>query len=167
MWPEVRDIHLPGWIPRLTLRETAWVRHGFLLPFRAAHSKPKREQGISCRWENIDLRVRVMPLGDSLICSAVRLQQCLITVCEGNISWVFGCRCGHRKGSSSFSAGSRAGAFLGPQGGVVSFDSLHGLHTGFQYFTCVEFNFVLSIWVLKEQSLKMKQGNLQRGHQMP
>lgn len=63
MWPEGKAIQLPGWIPWLTLRETAWVRHGFLLPFRAAHSKPKREQGISCRCENTDLRVCVMPSG--------------------------------------------------------------------------------------------------------
>lgn len=165
MWPEVKDIQLPGWIPWLILRETAWVRRGFLLPFRAAHLKAKRE--VSCRCENTDLRVCVMPLGDPLLCSAVHLRQCLTPVCEGNISWVSGCRCGHREGSSSFSAGSHSGASLGPQGGVVSFDSLHRLHTDFQSFICMEFNFVLSLWVLKEQSLKMKQENLHRGHQMP
>lgn len=87
-------MQLPGWVPWLMLREIAWVRHGFLFPFRAAYSKPKCEQGISCRCENIDLRVRVIPLGDSLICSAIRLGQCLTTMYEGNFSWVFGCRVG-------------------------------------------------------------------------
>ena len=40
-WREAMEIQLPGWLPGLTRREIAWVRHGFLLPLRAASSKPK------------------------------------------------------------------------------------------------------------------------------
>lgn len=54
-WLEAMDIQLPSWVPGLTRREIAWVRHGFLLPLRAASSMPKWEQGISCRCENIGL----------------------------------------------------------------------------------------------------------------
>ena len=54
-WLDAMAIQLPSWVPGLTRREIARVRHGFLLPLRAASSKPKCEQDVSCRCENIGL----------------------------------------------------------------------------------------------------------------
>ncbi|KAM6247466.1 uncharacterized protein M6G45_010200 [Spheniscus humboldti] len=62
-------IQLPGWVPGLSLGETARVRHGFFLPLRAAGSKPKGQPAGR-------LSVCALSLRDPLTASAIRRCRC-------------------------------------------------------------------------------------------
>jgi len=59
-------MQLPSWVPGLMRRLIPRVRHSFLLPLRAASSKPTCERGISSGRDNIDLHVCAVSLRDPL-----------------------------------------------------------------------------------------------------